>query len=170
MPRMTGRATRIDTYSYATMEVVPASTPLLDRIATKFTVGDGCWQWTAAQDGRGYGQVARGGRTGMGKAHRVVYELLVGPVPDGLVLDHLCRNTLCVRPSHLEPVPQGENIRRGSQGVASNPHCKNGHEYTPETTGRNKGDGSRYCRICDRARRRARHAQERAKRAMVTYD
>lgn len=74
-----------------------------------------CWLWTAC--------VMRSGGThpyGLFKvseknmlAHRVAYEMLVGPIPDGLVIDHLCRQTLCVNPAHMEPVSQGENVRRG---------------------------------------------------------
>lgn len=66
---------------------------------TPFTVGDDCWEWTG-KAASGYG------------AHRRVYEWLRGPVPEGLELDHLCRNKLCVRPDHLEPVTRAENMRR----------------------------------------------------------
>jgi hypothetical protein len=69
-----------------------------------------CWEWTGRTD-QGYGRVSIGGR--QLRAHRVVYERLVGRVPDGLVLDHLCRNRGCVNPDHLEPVTNEENIRRG---------------------------------------------------------
>lgn len=72
-----------------------------------------CWLWTGPPVGRRreYGQffVSPGVKV---YAHRFAYELLAGPVPDGLTLDHVCRNTLCVRPSHLEPVTLQENIRR----------------------------------------------------------
>ena len=77
---------------------------------------DGCWVWTADHTRAGYGMVdvSRFGRPRLRiLAHRLSYELFVGPIPDGLVLDHLCRNTRCVRPEHLEPVTSGENIRRG---------------------------------------------------------
>src|SRR5213593_4533327 len=61
-----------------------------------------CWRWTGSQRRGGYGRVRIGGRDFV--AHRVAYELTIGPIPDGLQLDHLCRNRLCVRPAHLEPV------------------------------------------------------------------
>lgn len=90
-----------------------APTPLIERIADKFTVGDGCWLWHGCADALGYGQVAADGRNNRKvQAHRAVYELMVGPIPDGLHLDHLCCVPACVRPSHLEPVTQAENNRR----------------------------------------------------------
>lgn len=89
------------------------TTPVIDRIADKFTVGDGCWEWTASRTLDGYGQIHIGPDRQMGYGHRVVYEMLVGPIPEGLQLDHLCRNRGCTRPDHLEPVTQAENLRRG---------------------------------------------------------
>lgn len=71
----------------------------------------GCWVWTGSRSGAGYGNF-RDGRT-VRNAHRAMYERVHGPVPDGLSLDHLCRNTLCVNPEHLEAVTQTENMRRG---------------------------------------------------------
>lgn len=70
-----------------------------------------CWTWTGSLNGDGYGKLRVDGR--MSLAHRVAYETCVGPIEDGLVLDHLCNNRACVRPSHLEPVTQGENLARG---------------------------------------------------------
>lgn len=78
----------------------------LDQIATRMTVGNDCWEWTGHRDSRGYG------RLGIKMAHRVVYAALEAPIPAGHVLDHLCRNHGCVRPSHLDPVTQQENVRR----------------------------------------------------------
>jgi hypothetical protein len=83
-------------------------------------------------------------------AHRLSYELLVGPVPEGLVLDHLCRNRACCRPDHLEPVSRGENVLRGdtiAARKAAQTECTHGHEYTPSNTGR-QSNGTRYCRKC----------------------
>ncbi len=72
-----------------------------------------CWEWLSARHVRGYGLFQLDGT--VVRAHRVAYGLLVGPIPAGLVLDHLCRNPPCVNPAHLEPVSQGENLRRARQ-------------------------------------------------------
>lgn len=96
------------------------------------------------------------------RAHRVIYEALVGPIPEGLTLDHLCRIKRCVNPDHLEPVTHAENVRRGNSGKyqASKTHCPQGHEYTPENThiGRRGKYIMRGCRTCrNTARREKRH-------------
>lgn len=117
----------------------------------------GCWVWVGALDTSGYGIAWNGART-MG-AHRMAYEAMVGPVPDGLVLDHeTCDLPCCVNPAHLVPKTQRANILRGSAPTASNAsktHCKRGHELTPENT-RDHGRGCRECRTCERERARAR--------------
>lgn len=119
---------------------------------------DGCWIWTG-ESARGYGRIRLEDRTRIA-AHRAAYELWVGPVPDGLVIDHLCRNRACVNPAHLEPVTQAENNRRAlpfATPQAPRPprtHCYRGHEFTPENTYVAPKSGDRQCRICDRARRR----------------
>lgn len=83
----------------------------LTRVMRRIQKGD-CWEWTGALfQGTGYGQVWADGTTRL--AHRVVYELLVGPIPVGLDLDHLCRNRSCVNPAHLEPVTRRVNVQRG---------------------------------------------------------
>jgi hypothetical protein len=115
---------------------------LHERLFAKVRTVGSCWQWTASQDGRGYGQIRVGSR--VLAAHRVAYELLVGPIPDGLTIDHLCRNRLCLRPSHLEPVSMAENQRREAAAIT---HCKSGHEFTPENTAPD-GNGRRRCRTC----------------------
>lgn len=126
---------------------------VLDRLANKFTVGDDCWEWAAAKTKLGYGKFSQGGKYGGWKpAHRVVYELLVGPIPDGLDLDHLCRNTSCVRPAHLEPVTNAENVRRAMEKT----HCSNGHELATESYQYSYG---RYCRPCQLVRSRERAAR-----------
>lgn len=94
-------------------------------------------------------------------AHRMAYELTRGPILEGLVIDHLCRNKACVNPAHLEAVSQRVNVRRGLLG--SRTACINGHEYTPENTFIER-NGKRRCRTCQRAtdrRRRARRALSR---------
>lgn len=125
---------------------------VLRRLLSKFTVGDGCWEWTAPLSGMGYAQFYDGNRKPM--AHRVVYELLVGPIPEGLQLDHLCRVRHCVNPHHLEPVTARENLIRGQGFIAANvrkTHCKEGHELTPENT-RIVRETERQCRTCQRVK------------------
>lgn len=123
---------------------------LPQRIARKIRNENGCWLWTAKRTHEGYGHVRYEGRTRI--AYRVTYELLVGPIPDGLVLDHLCVTPACVNPAHLEPVTQAENVRRSAP--AQKTACVNGHAYTPENTYRRPGSGAgrRDCRACIRER------------------
>lgn len=83
----------------------------LDRLAEKAEQDGDCWRWTGASEAYGYGRVYFEGR--VVPAHRLMYQQLVGEVPEGLVLDHLCCNPWCVNPYHLDPVPHGVNIQRG---------------------------------------------------------
>jgi len=127
----------------------------------KVQLGDGCWEWTGSHYPNGYGRVRLTiGDQAFSVAHRVAYTLKVGPIPDGLVLDHLCRNKGCVNPSHLEPVTFRENLMRGDSPTANNlvkTHCKRGHEFTEENTYRPKNYPSgRQCRACWKERRHQR--------------
>lgn len=103
-----------------------------------------CWLWLAyCRDGR-YPWMYYEGRPMA--AYRVGYIHLVGPIPEGMQLDHLCRVPSCVNPAHLEPVTQQENIRRQGAAVTE---CPKGHPYTAANTGR-ATNGTRYCRACSR--------------------
>lgn len=119
------------------------------RFWAKVRVGDDCWEWVGARFGSGYGAINRDGHTI--SAHRVSYELLVGPIPDGLELDHLCRNRWCVRPDHLEPVVHVENVRRSPLGPSARTHCPQGHPYEGDNL-YVKPSGRRVCVTCRRAR------------------
>lgn len=129
----------------------PRPSPL-ERFQANYRVNPltGCWEWSGGRDTHGYSQWGLDRRSA--GAHRWAYEHFVGPIPDGLVIDHLCRNRACVNPAHLEPVSNVENIRRGVSPPALNArktHCGNGHEFTPENTRVNRS-GDRACRACGR--------------------
>lgn len=113
----------------------------------------GCWEGQGFLTPEGYGQGTLAVLGGRYLAHRALYQLLVGPVADNLVMDHLCRNPRCCNPKHLEPVPQAVNMERGYveprkvDAARSKTHCRNGHPYTTESTGKHS-NGSRRCRTC----------------------
>lgn len=118
-----------------------------------------CWVWTGAtSDGYGRVGIRRGtDRPSTEGAHRISYRMNVGPIPEGLTLDHLCRNPPCVNPAHLEAVTMRENVLRGetiTAYAASRTHCPQGHEYNEANTYRYKGTNHRLCRVCNRERAR----------------
>jgi hypothetical protein len=119
-------------------------TPPHERVLNRVDDVNGCWVFQGAKSW-GYGVLGTGrrgdGTRRMTSAHRVVYEALVGPVPEGLDLDHLCRNRACVNPTHLEPVTRQVNLLRGNDEA-------NTHVYR----------GMRLCRACDREKHRRRYA------------
>jgi hypothetical protein len=127
------------------------------RFWVKVRFSDGCWEWSGAV-AKGYGQVRRDGQAI--QAHRIAYEFLVGAIPEGMGLDHLCCNKRCVNPSHLEAVTQRENIIRG---LRRRTHCEQGHPLSPE----NVCSGSIVqCLACRRKRKRE-YVARRRKEALV---
>lgn len=110
--------------------------------------GTPCWVWMASTDRKGYGRIAVNGHNT--RAHRFAYMLIVGPIQDGLTVDHLCRNPPCVNPEHLEPVTNRDNILRGGGVAAINAKktaCLAGHQYDLFNT-YIETSGKRDCRIC----------------------
>lgn len=107
----------------------------------------GCWIWQGPRTPDGYGKHRRGPGHPERVIHRITYEHYVGPIPDGLQLDHLCRVRLCCNPEHLEPVTGSVNTDRQDHANRRKTHCPKGHEYTPENT-RIDSAGKRHCRTC----------------------
>ena len=144
--------------------LVTLSRPASQRFWEKVCVGESCWLWMGAKDlAQGYGYFGDG--TKVVRAHRWAYEQLIGPIPVGLEIDHLCRVTACVNPEHLEAVTRSTNIQRGRTSALRNQtQCCRGHEFSPENTRHYMSGGywKRGCRTCFREydrewKRRRRH-------------
>lgn len=124
-----------------------------------------CWEWPGVVNSAGYGVMQVNGKSK--RAHRELYERVIGPIPKGMVLDHLCRNRKCANPWHLEPVSLEENILRGTGLPAENArktHCIRGHEFTSENTRILRG-AERECRECAREATRERMRRFRFRKA-----
>lgn len=147
-------------------ELYPPGTGRLspnERFWAKVEKTPTCWLWRGALTSGGYGNFVIHRGTNVA-AHRFAYELLVGPIPEGLVLDHLCRLPLCVNPEHLEPVTERENIRRGDAPTAilsRENRCAKGHRLTGSNVYVDPR-GWRHCRICTREARRTLKARRRS--------
>lgn len=142
--------TKLEKHSLTEVEVA--------RFWAKVQKGDGCWKWTGAKNAYGYGLVclrAAGKQVRLG-AHRVAWQIVRGPIPNGLTCDHLCRNRDCVNPDHLEPVTNRENVLRGIGHTAVNArktHCVQGHELSGDNLYIHLG--KRYCKKCRHTKVRA---------------
>ena len=128
-------------------------TPVIERVLSRVqTSASGCWEYAKASrnGGDGYRSVFIERVDGFARteqAHRITYAHFVGPIPEGMQLDHLCRNRCCVNPDHLEPVTCQTNIRRARALITQ---CPQGHPYNAKNTG--TSNGRRYCRECKRAK------------------
>ena len=140
----------------ATLRWTPLGTPLAERLARMSEINPetGCWDWLARKATNGYGHISiHHEKVG---AHRAAYETFVGPIPDGLTVDHLCFNRACINPEHMRLLTASDNARNQRLSFAT--HCAKGHEFTPENTAwwRNgRRDGSRprrRCRACRKGR------------------
>lgn len=135
--------------------------PLVERFWARVKIADGCWEWQGTVAPRGYGYLHVGAAKWV-KAHRFSYETSVGPIPTGLVVDHLCLNPQCVRPDHLEAVTQYENLSRSTIYNRNKTHCPRGHEYTPDNV--QLDDGKRHCKTCRSTQSKARYAAKKGNR------
>ena len=132
------------------------------RFWAKVRKTETCWMWTACLLRDGYGLFSVNGA--LVRAHRFAYELLVGPIPQGFTLDHLCRSRACVRPEHLEPVTNKDNVLRGNGLTALNARktqCPQGHPYDLFNTHCNL-KGGRVCRECRKRESRELRQRKRA--------
>lgn len=130
----------------------PRAVAISARFWSKVEKTDTCWLWTGATVNGGHGRFGIAGDEKI-MAHRFAYEEMVGAIPEGLVLDHLCRVPNCVNPAHLEPVTPRENTLRGVGFAAVNAkktHCVNGHPLLPENVYQRPDRPGRMCRTCQR--------------------
>lgn len=139
---------RSATGQFTSAPTADVATRLMRRIEFD---SSGCWFWTGARNNHGYGQISVEGKHKL--THRVAWTLAVGPIPDGLVIDHLCCSPACCNPDHLEVVTQRENMRRVRWPQPD--VCRNGHPFTPENTrvriSDKTGLAGRQCITCRRA-------------------
>ena len=125
---------------------------------------NGCWISTLTQNGNGYTQICLkvDGQRRMVLTHRASYVAFVGPIPDGLVLDHLCRNRACINPDHLEAVTQSVNVLRGERTYELKSECKQGHPFDAANTYARPDGRGRQCRTCVRTSSREYKRRNRA--------
>jgi hypothetical protein len=124
--------------------------PIMDRIRRKSIEQDGHLLWMGATSPYGHGYIRTAGRKGrLAYVHRVAWTELVGPIPEGLEMDHLCRVPNCWAIEHLEPVPRGTNVQRGLRGFGLTGMCRKSlHDITDPANIYDRSDGGRRCKPC----------------------
>jgi HNH endonuclease len=140
---------------------------MAERLLARVRIVNDCWQWTGPVNDEGYARIRVPGHIAKWAIHRASYEVFVGPIPDGLTIDHLCRNPSCINPQHLEPVTMEVNIRRGfgiGMKNAAKTACYKGHPYVAgsyiiEQVG--NGTTARRCIICRRERENRNYHEQR---------
>lgn len=132
---------------------IPPGPTREERFWAKVEKTDTCWLWTGGTQ-RGYGAFNNWPKAGMARAHRLAYEWLIGPIPDGLHIDHVvCGIRICVNPAHMEPVTNAENVRRSALRTAAArraaaTHCSNAHEWTEANASQRRDNAGRRCKQC----------------------
>ena len=141
----------------------------LQRFEEKINKTDSCWLWTGCILWHGYGQTYWNKKKEY--AHRVSYWIRKGEIPEGLILDHLCRVRSCVNPDHLEAVTYQTNVRRGvgvgKRGLINEGRCINGHKYDKENTYLAPNNPYKFCRTCSKARLRKIYEKKRSQRSLT---
>jgi hypothetical protein len=132
-------------------DCLPRGSSAVDRLMFRTALlPNGCWEWRGARNPKGYGNIRVESYGPARSVHRVAYTELVGPIAEGLEIDHLCRNRSCINPEHLEAVSRTVNVQRVDQRKSV---CKNGHEMTADNTriySTKQGYEGRACRACAR--------------------
>lgn len=155
----------MEPFSVIAFDVEDLRSHLTEYQMSKIIVtNDGCWYWDGAKNSRGYSSICYKRRVWTG--HRLTYTLLVGQIPDGLIIDHqchtaecglgdFCKHRACINPAHVKPATHKENYARGNRlhTQRTQTHCLNNHEFTTENT-YIKPDGTRRCRTCSNLQRR----------------
>ena len=122
----------------------------IERVVKRIDITDTCWEWRGAKTKKGYSETFNRYK-GVVYLHRLIYELIYGSIPQNMVVDHVCENVGCCNPKHLNLLSNGDNIARKYKLHPAS-HCKNGHEYGPNTITRTRKQTGRIFRECQTCR------------------